>query len=72
MKKIDDDPALARQIFINSLGPAGYKYLCSVVAPKEPSTVEFSSILSKLETHLCPKVNSMLLLKDQIYELYSR
>lgn len=57
MKRIKEDNALARQVLINSFGSGGYKILCSLVAPKEPS--QFNS-MTKLKEHLSPRVNKVI------------
>lgn len=51
---------LARQVLINSIGPGGYKIRCSIVTPEEPSKVNFTNIMTKLEEHLSPRVNEVV------------
>lgn len=57
MEKVETDKVMSRHLLINSIGPEGYKVLCSVAAPDDPSTVDYNELITKVEKHLCPKVN---------------
>lgn len=57
VKKVETDKVMSKHLLINSIGPEGYKVLCSVAAPDDPSTIDYDKLIEKVEKHLCPKVN---------------
>ena len=60
MKNVNSDKSMCRHLLINSIGAEGYKILCSVAAPDDPSTVEYDTLIQNVEKHLCPKVNILV------------
>lgn len=60
MKNVSTDKEMCRHLLINSIGAEGYKVLCSVAAPNDPSMVDYDTLIAKIEQHLCPKVNILV------------
>lgn len=60
MKNVFNNKEMSKQLLINSIGATGYKSMCSIVAPDDPSNVNYDDLMTKIETHLCPKINSVV------------
>lgn len=69
MKKVETDKEMSKYLLINSIGPEGYKVLCSVAALDDPAAVEYDDLIGRVEKHLCPKVNTIV--EQQIFQLHS-
>lgn len=60
MKKVETDKEMSKYLLINSIGPEGYKVVCSVAAPDDPAAVGYDDLIGRVEKHLCPKVNTVV------------
>lgn len=60
MKNLASDKKMSGQLLINSIGASGYKIICSITAPDDPSMVEYDVLIDKVEKHLCPVVNPVV------------
>lgn len=60
MKKVETDKEMSKYLLINSIGPEGYKVLCSVAAPDDPAAVGYDDLIGRVEKHLCPKINTVV------------
>ncbi|XP_073832659.1 uncharacterized protein [Musca autumnalis] len=55
------DKKLCHQMLINSIGSTNFKLMVSLVSPKKLPEVSYDELVQKLEAHLCPKKNILVL-----------
>ncbi|XP_058984042.1 uncharacterized protein LOC101895609 isoform X2 [Musca domestica] len=61
MRDAIKDKTLCHQMLINSIGSTHFKLMVSLVAPKKLADVSYDELVQKLEAHLCPKKNILVL-----------
>lgn len=61
MKGALTNRTLCQQMFLNSIGAAHFRLLVSLVAPQNITNVAYGELVKKLETHLCPRKNILVI-----------
>ncbi|XP_046812161.1 uncharacterized protein LOC124421282 [Lucilia cuprina] len=61
MKGVLNDKTVCHQMLVNSLGSTHFKLLVSLVAPKKITEIEYDELVKKLEMHLCPEKNILVI-----------
>lgn len=61
MRGVLANKKLCHQMLVNSIGATHFKLMVSLVAPKKLPEVDYDELVRKLESHLCPKKNILVL-----------
>ncbi|XP_067621156.1 uncharacterized protein [Eurosta solidaginis] len=61
MKGVFTNKTLCHQMLVNSIGSTHFRLLVSLIAPKSITDIKYEEVVAKLETHLCPKKNILVI-----------
>lgn len=61
MKGVFTNKTLCHQMLVNSIGSIHFRLLVSLIAPKSITDLKYDELVAKVETHLCPKKNILVI-----------